>query len=443
MLKSKFFKACRGTGLFILIMALCGCATSGRFYVPKPIPIKPGTVLKPDYKVVCSVNIVNNQTNSEWVHIGDYTHTWSANLLMWTDTSVELLTDELVKRDVIISERSPKTLKLSITRAKLFWGFDAIGCTLNLNVITGDGYVVNIEETSSAKDLYESCDTAVSNAVAQMFQDRGIQDYLTTTKIFRDSDGDGVPNEIDACPDTPKGVKVDSRGCPIDSDGDGIPDYLDKCPGTPKGVEVDCDGCPLDSDGDGVPDYLDECPGTPRGIAVDSRGCPLDSDGDGVPDYRDKCPGTPKGVTVDSAGCPLDSDGDGVPDYRDACPGTPRGALVDERGCWVIGDTLFDFDKYVIKPQYYPLLDQVIGVLKKNPSLKVEIEGHTDNFGSQAYNEILSHRRANAVMNYLIQGGIDKKRLSAVGYDFSRPRASNENEEGRALNRRVQFRPHQ
>jgi hypothetical protein len=443
MLKSTFFKACRGAGLFILIMALCGCATSGRFYVPKPIPIKPGTVLKPDYKIVCSVSIINNQTNSQWVHIGDYTHTWSANLLMWTDTAVELLTDELVKRGVIISERSPKTLKLSITRAKLFWGFDAIGCTLNLNVITGDGYVVNIEETSSAKDLYESCDTAVSNAVAQMFQDRGIQDYLTTTKIFRDSDGDGVPNEIDACPDTPKGVKVDSRGCPLDSDGDGIPDYLDKCPDTPKGVEVDCDGCPLDSDGDGVPDYLDECPGTPRGVAVDGRGCPLDSDGDGVPDYRDKCPGTPKGVKVDSAGCPLDSDGDGVPDYRDACPGTPRGALVDERGCWVIGDTLFDFDKYVIKPQYYPLLDQVISVLKKNPSLHVEIEGHTDNFGSQAYNQILSHRRANAVMNYLIQGGIDKKRLSAVGYDFSRPRASNETEEGRALNRRVQFRPHQ
>ena len=441
MSKSTFFKACRGAGLFILIVALCGCATSGRFYVPKPIPIKPGTVLKPDYKIVCSVSIINNQTNSQWVHIGDYTHTWSANLLMWTDTAVELLTDELVKRGVIISERAPETLKLSITRAQLFWGFDAIGCTLNLNVITGDGYTVNIEETSSAKDLYESCDTAVSNAVAQMFRDRGIQDYLTTSKIFRDSDGDGVPNEIDACPDTPKGVTVDSRGCPIDSDGDGIPDYLDKCPGTPKGVEVDCDGCPPDSDGDGVPDYLDQCPGTPRDVAVDSRGCPLDSDGDGVPDYRDKCPGTPKGVTVDSAGCPLDSDGDGVPDYRDRCPGTPRGALVDERGCWVIGDTLFDFDKYVIKPQYYPLLDQIISVLKKNPSLNVEIEGHTDNFGSQAYNQILSHRRANAIMNYLIQGGIDKRCLSAVGCDFSRPRASNETEEGRALNRRVQFHP--
>ena len=150
---------------------------------------------------------------------------------------------------------------------------------------------------------------------------------------------------------------------------------------------------------------------------------------------------TPAGIKVDQWGCPLDTDGDGVPDHLDKCPGTPRGALVDERGCWVIGDTLFDFDKYVIKPQYYPLLDQIISVLKKNPSLNVEIEGHTDNFGSQAYNQILSHRRANAIMNYLIQGGIDKRCLSAVGYDFSRPRASNETEEGRALNRRVQFHP--
>ncbi|MBN2398563.1 MAG: thrombospondin type 3 repeat-containing protein, partial [Deltaproteobacteria bacterium] len=287
-------------------MVLIGCATSGRFYVPKPVPIKPGTVLKPDYNIVCSVNIINNQTDSRWVHIGDYTHTWSANLLMWTDTAVELLEDELVKRGVIISERSPKILKLSITRAQLFWGFDAIGCILNLNVITGDGYTVNIEETSAAKDLYETCDTAVSNAVAQMFQDRGIQDYLTTSKIFRDSDGDGVPNDTDECPDTPEGVKVDERGCPLDSDGDGVPDYLDKCPGTPKGIEVDCDGCPPDSDGDGVPDYLDRCPGTPTGVKVDEWGCPLDTDGDGVPDHLDKCPGTPKGVKVDEWGCPLD-----------------------------------------------------------------------------------------------------------------------------------------
>ncbi len=441
MSKTKFFRVFRLTSLLVLILALCGCATSDRFYAPKPIPIKPGTVLKPDYNIVCSVNIINSQTNSDWINIGDYTHEWSANLLMWTDTAVELLTDELVKRDVIISERSPKRILLSITKAKLFWGFDQIGCNVNLNVITGDGYIVNIEETSTGKDLYESCDTAISNAVAQMFKDPGIQDYLTTSKIFRDADGDGVHNDIDECPGTPKGVVVDARGCPPDSDGDGVPDYLDKCPGTPKGVEVDCDGCPPDSDGDGVPDYIDECPGTPKGVAVDSKGCPLDSDRDGVPDYRDRCPGTPLGVKVDEWGCPLDSDGDGVPDYRDKCPGTPKGAIVDETGCWVLGDTLFDFDKDVIKPIYYSLLDQVVGVLKNNPSLKIEIEGHTDNFGSKTYNESLSEMRARAVRDYLVKKGIHKERLGAVGYDFSKPRASNETAEGRALNRRVQFRP--
>ena len=441
MLKSTLIKISVMVGGVFVLMVVWGCATSGRFYVPKPIPIKPGTVLKPDYKIVCSASIVNNQTNSGWTHIGDYTHEWSANLLMWTDTAVEILTDELTKRGVIISERSPKTLKLSITRAKLFWGFDTIGCTLNLNVITGDGYEVNIEETSTAKDLYETCDTAVSNAVAAMFQDRGLQDYLTASKIFRDSDGDGVPNEIDECPDTPKGVNVDGRGCPLDSDGDGIADYLDTCPETPAGVEVDCNGCPLDSDRDGVPDYIDKCPETPLGVKVDSKGCPLDSDGDGVPDHLDKCPETPKGVTVDSAGCPIDSDGDSVPDYLDMCPETPKGAQVDEQGCWVIGDTLFDFDKDVIKSQYYRLLDQVAAVLKQNPSLKVEIQGHTDTFGTQAYNQKLSQRRAEAVKEYLLKSGIDGDRLSAMGFDFSRPRTSNETAEGRALNRRVQFQP--
>ena len=91
----------------------------------------------------------------------------------------------------------------------------------------------------------------------------------------RDSDGDGVPDYMDNCPNTPAGVKVDAKGCPLDSDGDGVPDYLDKCPNTPAGVQVDATGCPLDSDGDGVPDYLDKCPNTPAGVQVDSVGCPI------------------------------------------------------------------------------------------------------------------------------------------------------------------------
>ncbi|MGH8430644.1 MAG: thrombospondin type 3 repeat-containing protein, partial [Solimonas sp.] len=94
---------------------------------------------------------------------------------------------------------------------------------------------------------------------------------------------------------------------PNDSDGDGVPDHLDKCPNTPPGVSVYSDGCPTDLDGDGVPDYLDKCPGTPKGTVVNASGCPADSDGDGVPDELDKCPNTPRGVMVGPDGCPIDS----------------------------------------------------------------------------------------------------------------------------------------
>ena len=210
---------------------------------------------------------------------------------------------------------------------------------------------------------------------------------------------------------------------------------------TPSGVKVDEWGCPLDSDGDGVPDHLDKCPGTPQGVKVDNRGCPLDSDSDGVPDYLDNCPGTPDVVEVDCKGCPLDSDGDGVIDSFDKCPETPQGALVDENGCWTIGATLFDFDKDNIKAEYNSVLDQVATVFERNPSLRAEIQGHTDNFGTRAYNQKLSDRRAEAVVNYLVQeSGIDRSRLYPVGYGFDRPRASNESAEGRALNRRVEIR---
>ncbi|MFI5372327.1 MAG: thrombospondin type 3 repeat-containing protein, partial [Candidatus Eisenbacteria bacterium] len=99
---------------------------------------------------------------------------------------------------------------------------------------------------------------------------------------------------------------------PRDTDGDGVPDKKDKCPDTPKGAKVDADGCPLDSDGDKVFDGLDQCPNTPKGATVDPKGCPSDADGDGVFDGIDQCANTPKGATVDAKGCPSDADGDGV-----------------------------------------------------------------------------------------------------------------------------------
>jgi len=200
-------------------------------------------------------------------------------------------------------------------------------------------------------------------------------------------------------------------------------------------------GEPLDSDGDGVPDHLDKCPNTPRGVKVDAVGCPLDTDGDGVPDYLDKCPGTPAGVKVDAVGCPLDTDGDGVPDYLDKCPGTPVGATVNHQGCWVLEGLYFDYDKSDIKPPAYPILQEVIMVLKQNPDLKVEIQGHTDSRGSNAYNQKLSERRAQAVLDYIVRAGLDADRLKAKGYGESRPAAPNDSPSNMAKNRRVQLDP--
>ncbi|MBQ1858546.1 MAG: OmpA family protein [Paludibacteraceae bacterium] len=162
----------------------------------------------------------------------------------------------------------------------------------------------------------------------------------------RDKDKDGVWDKIDMCLDTPRGVEVDSVGCPIDTDHDGVPDYLDHCPNTPKEAIgfVDSVGCAMDSDGDGVEDYKDRCPNTPKAALgkVDSVGCPLDTDGDGVPDYLDECPETPAAAygMIDAKGCPLDTDHDGVPDYRDACADTPAEArgMVDENGCPIDSD---------------------------------------------------------------------------------------------------------
>lgn len=162
----------------------------------------------------------------------------------------------------------------------------------------------------------------------------------------RDKDKDGVWDKIDMCPETPRGVQVDSVGCPLDEDGDGVPDYLDHCLGTPAAARgfIDSVGCMLDTDGDGVEDYRDKCPNTPEAAwgKVDTLGCPLDTDGDGVPDYLDECPNTPAAAygKIDEKGCPLDTDGDGVPDYLDLCPNTPEEAygLIDENGCAIDTD---------------------------------------------------------------------------------------------------------
>lgn len=279
----------------------------------------------------------------------------------------------------------------------------------------------------------------------------------------KDTDGDGVEDNADRCPDTPLRVKVDAHGCPVDSDKDGIPDYLDMCPDTPEQVKVDRKGCPVDADGDGIPDYIDICPATPRGVQVDEYGCPKDSDGDGVPDYLDNCPNTPKSIPTDKNGCPVDSDGDGVPDYLDNCPGTPFGTQVDNTGCplkkeqttreipalkdvpviapslttVLSGESSFLSGQSKLQPAILPELDKLVQFMKENPQTSWIIEGHTDNKGNYDKNKKISLDRATAVMKYFESKGISKSRFSVRGLGSDFPAADNATEEGRLKNRRV------
>jgi len=272
-----------------------------------------------------------------------------------------------------------------------------------------------------------------------------------------DSDGDGVHDKRDKCPDTPHGCMVDANGCPIDSDGDGVCDGFDQCPNTPRGATVDMKGCPTDADGDKVWDGIDKCPNTPKGCTVDASGCPIDSDGDHVCDGLDKCPNTPEGCTVDAAGCPVDTDGDGVCDGLDKCPNTALGTKVDVNGCpnevqqretelldtglIRLQDVKFETAKAEILPESHHALDVVGEVLSKWPQLKIEIGGHCDSRGSDAYNLALSRRRVGSVRAYLLEhfSKLDAAQFTAKGYGESQPLVPNTSPENMAQNRRVEF----
>ena len=231
----------------------------------------------------------------------------------------------------------------------------------------------------------------------------------------------------------------------VDSDGDGVADSSDNCPNTPAGARVDTWGCELDSDGDGVKDSVDECPGTPRGVAVGANGCPNDSDGDGVTDDKDQCPDTPAGQPVDANGCELDDDGDGVINRLDECPGTAEGVQVDIKGCEIkeeiaLEGVNFQTNSDRLVPGAESILNDAAATLNKNPTIKVEVAGHTDSDGAADYNEGLSARRAQTVHDYLASHGVDVSRMSVRGYGEAQPIADNSTSAGKAQNRRVVLR---
>jgi OOP family OmpA-OmpF porin len=247
---------------------------------------------------------------------------------------------------------------------------------------------------------------------------------------------------------------------PGDRDGDGYADPTDQCPNDPENFNTlkDEDGCPddPDADGDGVFDSLDACALEPedKDAYLDEDGCPdPDNDLDGLLDAADKCPlaaEDPEGFE-DEDGCPdLDNDKDTVEDVRDQCPnefgsasgdplGCPQLAMITDCEIKITQQIHFEFNKDRIRPESFPVLDAVVEVLNKNPEIKLEIQGHTDNKGAPAYNKNLSNRRANSVRKYLVAHGIASFRLTSIGYGLERPLVDNNTEQNRALNRRVQF----
>jgi OOP family OmpA-OmpF porin len=216
---------------------------------------------------------------------------------------------------------------------------------------------------------------------------------------------------------------------PADTDGDRIDDVRDVCPLQPEDKDgyLDLDGCPdPDNDADGIADENDKCPNDPedKDGYQDADGCPdPDNDGDGIADKDDFCPNTPGIAGGDKPGCPK-----------------ATLIVVTEKEIRINEQIQFEFNRAVIKEGIsYRILDDVASVLKANPKITLEVQGHTDNVGADAYNMHLSQARAEAVRAYLVAHGVPGLRLRAKGYGLRQPLVPNNSEANRALNRRVQF----
>lgn len=232
----------------------------------------------------------------------------------------------------------------------------------------------------------------------------------------KDSDGDGIIDDNDKCPDVPGVAKYD--GCPVpDTDKDGINDDNDKCPTVPGIAKYD--GCPVpDTDKDGVNDEEDKCPSEP-GVAR-YEGCPVpDADGDGVNDEEDKCPLV--------AG----------PKENQGCPAIKEEVI--SKVNYAANNILFVTGSYKLQGSSTKGLNEVVKILQQNPDLKISVDGHTDNVGSNENNKILSENRAKTVADYFISKGISANRVMSAGYGEDQPIADNNTAAGKKKNRRVEM----
>lgn len=284
--------------------------------------------------------------------------------------------------------------------------------------------------------------------------------------VVGDKDNDGIRDDVDACPDVKGELQADPAkdGCPLDDrDGDGVIDAEDACPGEsgPRSSDATRNGCPLDGDEDGVTDAKDACPDKKGVASGDPRknGCPSDRDDDGIADASDSCPDVagPASAEAKMNGCPLDPDGDGVKYPADACPNDagPADADPKQNGCPKLAR--LEGDEIVIRQQVRfvsagkrkwqtvdPVSDDLMNEIKRiiatHPEIvKIEVQGHTDDEGTEKFNNDLSRERADAVREWLVAAGIPGDKLVAKGYGWNKPLSDNRIKTGRAANRRVQF----
>jgi len=197
-----------------------------------------------------------------------------------------------------------------------------------------------------------------------------------------------------------------------------------------------------DNDGDGIRNNKDKCPDTIDGVKVDVLGCMIikDDDNDGIANKDDKCANTKSKAIVDEKGCEPDSDEDGVVDAIDECADTSTDFVVDSVGCpqTAVLKIYFDSDKDKIKDDYLPEIEEFANFLNDNESYQVIIYGHTDNRNLNESNQRLSQSRAEAVMDALVEYGVNLTRLTAIGKGSTEPIADNDMDEGRAQNRRIE-----
>lgn len=358
---------------------------------------------------------------------------------------------------------TPLSLPLAFTLGGGGGVLQGVGVPL-FRAIGGISFVreVGDEDHDGVNDKNDQCPTIPEDIDGYQDDDGCLDD---------DNDQDGVPDAKDKCKDKQEVINgfQDDDGCPDvlpDRDKDNIADSEDKCPdefGKMRAKEFY--GCP-DGDEDGIMDKNDQCPKEAEDTDgfKDTDGCPEpDNDNDKILDEADECPDVPEIVNgvKDQDGCPdeaPDTDKDGIPDHLDKCPNKPEtlNGFEDDDGCPDKGVNLVEVTDGEIKilqrvefatgsdkiqgAVSFAVLNTVAAVLNNRKEIfLVEVGGHTDNVGPADQNRTLSQKRADAVVKYLVDKGVDKTRLTGKGYGPDKPIADNKDSKGKQKNRRVEF----